>query len=86
LGALWAYYKSNLVDVKMGKASADIYSWAEKTITYHRCADCGCTTHYTVGEGEQAITAINCRMADATSLEGIRIRQFDGLLTWKYLD
>lgn len=86
LGALWGYYKGSLVRVEIENEAEHVYSWAEKTITYYRCSNCGCTTHYVFGEGDEEIIAINCRMVDASSLEGIRIRRFDGLSTGKYLD
>jgi hypothetical protein len=86
LGALWGYYKGHLVDIDIGDSAESVYAWAEKTITYYRCSHCGCTTHYIFGEGDQRIVAINCRMAEVSSLDGIRVRKFDGLSTWKYLD
>jgi hypothetical protein len=87
LGALWAYYDSEKVKVQVGDKSVDTYSWGEKTITYHRCGECGCTTHYTTVETNgNKIIAINCRMASSSITEKIPVRQFDGLLTWKYQD
>ncbi len=87
LGALWAYYESENTEVHVGDKSVDTYSWGDKTITYHRCGECGCTTHYTTTEANRnEIVAINCRMASSSITDKIPVRQFDGLLTWKYQD
>jgi hypothetical protein len=87
LGALWAYYDEETVRVTIGDASISTYSWGEKTITYHRCENCGCTTHYTTTEDDgNRLIAINCRMAQLSDISDIPVREFDGLFTWKYLD
>ena len=87
LGALWAYYDRQQVEIIRGDAPMDSYSWGEKTITYHRCGECGCTTHYTATEADgSGLIAINCRMAPLSDISGIAVREFDGLITWKYLD
>lgn len=87
LGALWAYYDLKDVDIETDHGAVDEYRWGEQTITYHRCADCGCTTHYTtLDEDGSELIAINCRMAPATAIADIPVRVFDGLVSWKYLD
>lgn len=87
LGALWAYYAGKNVEVISGDAGSDAYSWGEKTITYHRCGDCGCTTHYTTLEADGSeMVAINCRMARLSEICNVPLREFDGLVSWKYLD
>lgn len=87
LGALWAYYDIADVEISVGDTRKDTYAWAEKTITYHRCGDCGCTTHYTtIEENGNELVAINCRMAAPSDISKIPVREFDGLTTWKYLD
>ena len=87
LGALWAYYDEADVKVTIGDAPENTYSWGEKTITYHRCGTCGCTTHYTATEVDgNELIAINCRMAQLPDVSEIPVRKFDGLITWRYLD
>jgi hypothetical protein len=56
-------------------------------LAFFHCRTCGCVTHYEGMEkrGDKRI-AINARMIPAADLAGIRIRTFDGALTWKYLD
>lgn len=87
LGALWAYYDAADVEILHAVDVENTYRWAERTMTYHRCAECGCTTHYTALEEDGTdLVAVNCRMADPAQIEAIPVREFDGLETWKYLD
>ena len=87
LGALWAYYDEENVKVIAGVKHENTYSWGEKTITYHRCDECGCTTHYTTTQDDGSeLIAVNCRMAQLLDVSNIPVREFDGLLTWKYTD
>lgn len=87
LGALWAYFDAAKVTVHSGNNPVDIYRWGKKSITYHRCGECGCTTHYTTTEADGSdLVAVNCRMAPAALIEAIPIRRFDGMKTWRYLD
>lgn len=86
IGALWAYYDGDAVEI-VGAGAEQAYAFGEKSITYHRCAECGCTTHYTAAAPDgRALVAINCRMAPLSDIKDIPVRQFDGLATWKYLD
>ena len=87
LGALWAYYDLGNVEIISGDEPKSTYSWGEKTITYHRCGKCGCTTHYTAIESDGSeLVAINCRMAPLPKIRNIPVRPFDGLDAWKYMD
>lgn len=87
LGALWAYYDRNDVELHGAGEPADTYRWGEKTITYHRCGRCGCTTHYTATKKDGSeLIALNCRMAPEAQTAAIRVRRFDGLDSWRYLD
>ena len=87
LGALWAYYDGETVKVMVGEKPQKSYSWNEKTIDYHRCSECGCTTHYSRKEAKgRVLIAINCRMAELPDVSNIPVRKFDGLVAWEYLD
>jgi hypothetical protein len=87
LGALWAYYDLDNVGFSVGENPSGTYSWGEKTITYHRCDECGCTTHYTATEADGGeMIALNCRMAPLSQIRDIPVREFDGLNTWQYRD
>ncbi len=87
LGALWAYYDEGNVEVTVGVKTKSTYSWGEKTMLFHRCNECGCTTHYTAAEDDgRELIAVNCRMAELSDVSKIPVREFDGLFTWKYMD
>lgn len=87
LGALWAYYNADEVIVTTTDGPPDSYAWGEKTIVYHRCGDCGCTTHYTATDSDGVpMIAVNCRMATIEQMKAVPVRQFDGLDSWQYLD
>jgi hypothetical protein len=87
LGALWAYFDLQDVEISRGDKPTMSYSWGEKTITYHRCGECGCTTHYTASEADGSeLIALNCRMAPTSQIHALTVREFDGLVSWKYRD
>ena len=87
LGALWAYFDLRDVEISCGDKPVKTYSWGEKTITYHRCDECGCTTHYTAREDDGSeLIALNCRMASPAQVDAITVLKFDGLDSWKYRD
>jgi len=87
LGALWAYCLAEDVDISIGDIPTSCYSWGEKTIDFHHCTGCGCTTHYTLTRknGERRV-AINARMALNHATDNITVRNFDGAVTWKFLN
>jgi hypothetical protein len=85
LGTLWAYY--NPADVRVTGATAT-YCWGDKTLDLHRCATCGCTTHwYPKPHIDQNRMGINVRLLAPEILAAARIRRLDGASdSWKYLD
>jgi hypothetical protein len=85
LGTLWAYYAP--ADVCVSGATAT-YQWGEKSIDFHHCPTCGCTTHWSRREGGDADRmGINARLLAPEVLAGARVRRLDGASgEWKYLD
>jgi len=86
LGTLWAYYPTG--DVKITGATAT-YRWGDKTIDFHHCASCGCTTHWSPlpNRGNEDRMGINSRLLPPGVLAGARVRRLDGASDdWKYLD
>ncbi|WBQ10249.1 hypothetical protein L2D01_00420 [Hyphomonadaceae bacterium ML37] len=45
-GALWAYYHPSQVQIALSGAATDTYIWGDREIMFHRCARCGCVTHW----------------------------------------
>ena len=86
-GALWAYYSRASVKIIAASKAMDIYSWGDKILEFHRCARCGCITHYERAKrGPDSTVAINARMLEPEVIGLLRIRRFDGASTWKCVD
>lgn len=87
LGTLWAYYPIAQVRV-LGETTT--YRWGDKTIDFHRCATCGCATHWSLVAPaiapEDNRFGVNARLMPRAVIEGVRIRRLDGADTWKFLD
>ena len=75
--------KDIVLDMASGATLA--YAWGDRSIAFHTCKTCGCTTHWApVGEGDRM--ALNGRLAEPDQLEGVPTRHFDGAETWSFLD
>ena len=85
LGTLWAYYAP--ADVRITGPTAT-YCWSDKTIDFHHCATCGCTTHWSPRDNrDQDRMGINARLLARDVLAAARVRRLDGASdNWKYLD
>jgi hypothetical protein len=75
-GALWAYYKPG--EVRVEGDAIESYAWGKKTLSFNRCRECGCMTHYTVRGGTEDRVAVNCRMMEKGDLEGLERVESDG--------
>lgn len=86
VGTLWAYYAPAQVHIVGPTAT---YRHGDKTIDFHHCAVCGCTTHWSpiAGVRDTARMGINARLLDAEVLARARVRRLDGASeNWRYLD
>jgi hypothetical protein len=86
LGTLWAYYEPAHVTITGATAT---YHWGDKSIDFHHCATCGCTTHWSprASRDNAGRMGINARLLEPNSLAGARVRRLDGASEdWKYLD
>jgi len=84
---LWGYYEPSEVTLIANDSALSRYSWAEESIDFCRCNNCGCVTHYETKIGiENPKTVVNFRMIDPKSIESIAVRRFDGADTWSYID
>lgn len=61
------------------------YSWNGKHVDFHRCATCGCLTHW-VPRTDRPQRGFNARLLDPAVLAAARLRHKDGAVTGKYLD
>jgi len=84
-GVLWAYYP--LVQVRFSqRGPTDIYMWDDLSLEFHRCAQCGCVTHWAAVDPSRDKIAINARLMSPQVLAAARVRRLDGADTGTYLD
>ena len=85
LGALWIYAKVPLVTI-IGDTVP--YAWGDKSLAFHHCPTCGCTTHWKGLKPDEpdAYMAVNLRLADPEVIASVPVRHFDGADTWEFLD
>jgi hypothetical protein len=85
-GVLWAYYSPAQVTLTPPDARTDIYMWDDRSIRFHRCAACGCVTHWSPVDPARDRMGVNARLMPLEALERFRIRRLDGARTEQYLD
>ena len=86
-GARWAYYTRRKARVLSAPEDMTAYLWNDRVIEFYHCNHCGCLTHYeSVEKNPDGRVAVNARMLPPQEIEGVRIRQFDGAVSWKFLD
>jgi len=83
-GVLWAYYAPRQVRIAGG--ATDIYMWGDRMLEFHRCAVCGCVTHWAPVDKTHERMGVNIRLMERQVLAGARVRRLDGADTWKFLD
>jgi len=87
IGALWALYESNSVELWGHPENATQYVWGRRTIRTMHCKVCGCATHWEpidVSAGPRF--GVNARNFEPQEIIGIRVRKFDGAETWDFID
>ena len=87
LGGLWAHADVRDITIVCDGDATSRYIWGDKTIAFHSCKTCGCTTHWeNLRPEESTRMAVNLRLADPEEIAGIRVRRLDGADSWAYLD
>ncbi|MEP5569735.1 MAG: GFA family protein [Halioglobus sp.] len=87
LGTVWAHASVDKVKVQGDPDASLAYTWGDKELAFHTCKNCGSTTHWVACEPkEDAVMAVNTRLVDPEQIAEIRVRQFDGADSWRYLD
>jgi len=86
-GALWAYCTRATATVLTDASKEAFYCWNDKVIEFYHCRTCGCVTRYeSVEKSRDSRIAVNARMLDSQEIQNVRVRTFDGAVTWRYLD
>ena len=87
LGTLWAHAPMQKVTLHSEEGATLAYIWGDRELAFHSCKTCGCTTHWEpVKPTEDSPMAVNCRLAEPEQIAHLRVRQFDGADSWKFLD
>ncbi|MCG6964260.1 MAG: GFA family protein [Acidobacteria bacterium] len=87
IGGLWAYGTAAEIHVTRPDDGTIAYVWGDKSLAFHACKVCGCTTHWeSLDRSPNARMAVNLRMANPADIAHIPVRCFDGAETWTYLD
>ncbi|MDR6288848.1 hypothetical protein E9232_001355 [Inquilinus ginsengisoli] len=84
-GVLWAYYAPRQVR-RMPGGRTDIYMWDDRSLEFHRCAVCGCVTHWAAVDPARDRMGVNARLMDPAVLARARLRRLDGAVTERYVD
>ena len=85
LGTVWLHGRPAHLKINAPADSTIAYSWSEKSIAFHSCATCGCTTHW-AGLKDTELRAVNMRLAPLEVWKSLPLRHFDGADTWDFLD
>ncbi|WP_286830263.1 MULTISPECIES: GFA family protein [Kordiimonas] len=87
LGTIWAHADESEIDLTHAEGATLSYVWGDKTLAFHSCKTCGCTTHWlTLDKADGTRMAVNMRLAEPADVANIPVRHFDGADTWRYLD
>ena len=85
-GVLWAYYPSSEVTISPDPSLTQTYTWNGRHVDFHRCASCGCVTHWLQRGGKDERRGVNARLMPPDVLASARVRHKDGAGSGEYLD
>lgn len=83
-GVIWAYYPAS--EVTVHAAPTDTYTWNGRHVDFHRCANCGCVTHWLPRDLTRERRGVNTRLLPVAILATARLRHRDGAGSGEYLD
>lgn len=86
LGTLWAYYAPRDVRLVPPEGATFAYVRGDRTLEFHTCKTCGCTTHWAPIDKTTDRMGVNARLMPQEILARARIRHLDGADSWAYLD
>jgi hypothetical protein len=69
---------SGKVRIAVETAPTDTYVWGDRMLALHRCADCGCVTHWSPSDPAYDRMGINARLLEPAVLAAARVKQVDG--------
>jgi hypothetical protein len=78
LGTLWAYYRPDQVRLLAAEGAIMAYGRGERSLAFHHCAVCGCTTHWSAADPGLDRMAVNARLMAPEVMAAAQVRHFDG--------
>jgi hypothetical protein len=85
-GVLWAYYERSDILTLPDSGLTQTYAWNGRNVDFHRCAACGCVTHWVPRAASRTTLGINARLLEPAVLASARLRHRDGAGSGKFLD
>jgi hypothetical protein len=85
-GALWAYYAPGQVRQMQPMGTTSTYMCNERQLEFHRCASCGCVSHWAAVDPSREWMGVNARLMAPQVLSNARVRRLDGADTWTYVE
>lgn len=76
-GIRWAYFNAGEVAIP-ADACTDTYAWNGKNVDFHRCANCGCMTHWLPRDSLRERRGVNANLMPPGPIAGCRVRKVDG--------
>lgn len=87
IAGLWAYFPWGSVRIGGHPEHTREYVWGDRTLRTVRCAHCGVATHWEpLVPAPGQMHGVNLRNFDPALLDGVRIRRFDGAVSWTFVD
>lgn len=83
---LWAYYTPLAQVDRVRLGATDVYQWNDRGIEFHRCAACGCVTHWWPVDAARDRCGVNARLLAPEVLAQARVRHLDGAVSERYRD
>ena len=77
-GALWVYYATRQVRLIPATGATSIYLWGDKTIEFHSCKVCACSTHWEAVDKSHNRMGVNARMMDPAIVAAAKVKKISG--------
>lgn len=82
LGTIWAHAETSDITLKYDTGATMAYVWGDKTLAFHTCKKCGCTTHWeNLDDSKYSRMGVNFRMCTKYDISDFKVRNRDGANT-----
>jgi len=87
LGTIWAHDEISSIILKYDVSKTSTYIWGDKTLAFHTCKTCGCTTHWeSLDSTKLSRMGVNFKMCSEHDISRYRVRTWDGANSNRYLN